>query len=168
MRPVQRNLDLVVAQYERLMEAVLRDAQLAVNRAESLASFFSLVGRSGMVDSEVILGKEVFQLTYPPKKNGRDSGICYQAIIRIPDGIGVLEMDTESHYELMQYPEGLESNTCFSFVSLVACRPVIQQWLLPQIDSLIEKLLAILPLKPRPIQPLITRINVQVNHRPAH
>lgn len=144
MRFVLGSLEHEVARYKRLLQSLICNAMDAESMAIRLSSFFDELNRTGLMDDQVILGDEYFTKSYSAKEGGHDSGLCYQAAIRVPGGIGVLLMDTESRYQLSKIPEGIEANSAVSFIPIQRTKPVIQQWLLPQLDDLVRKLLALI------------------------
>lgn len=132
---------------KRLLQSFICNAMDADSLAIRLSSFFDVLNQTGLVDDQVILGEEFFTMPYPPREGGHDSGLCYQAAIHIPRGIGVLLMDTESRYQLSKIPDGIEAHSAVSFIPIHQTKPVIQQWLLPQFDGLVRKLLALINLR---------------------
>ncbi len=149
MSCVRLRLELAMEQQKRQLRELFRDADSAKARLAELNEWIYLLARSGMVDGHVAIGNEVLCLSYKPCEGGHDSGPCYQGAILIPEGLGVIQMDSDSFVSLQGITEGIEANAHLHFIPLLQCRPVVQQWLLPQIDTLIEKLSALLPAEMR-------------------
>lgn len=138
-------LEMCMEQQKRQLHELFRDADSAKARLAELNEWICLLAMSGVVDGQVVLGKEVLSLSYEPCEGGHDNGPCFQAALMFPGGLGVIQMDSDAFVSLRRITEGLEASARTSFVPLMECRPVVQQWLLPQIDGLVEKMMALLP-----------------------
>jgi hypothetical protein len=125
--------------WRHLLE-VFRDAELAEARAEYLKPYLDCLELSGLLNGHVILGESLLPLYTAPVEGGTDSGLYCQAAILVPGGLGVVLWSSAEHDELRQVPEGLEAQARTSFQPFGSCRPVVQQWLLPQIDGLFRQL----------------------------
>ncbi len=145
MSCVRLRLEQAMAQQKRQLRELFRDADAAKSRLAELNEWICLLAMSGVVDGQVVLGKEVLSLSYRPCEGGHDSGPCFQAALIVPEGLGVIQMDSDAFVSLRGITEGIEANAVTSFVPLMECRPVVLQWLLPQIDGLVEKMMALLP-----------------------
>ncbi len=149
MRICQTRLDMFMLEQKRVLRQLFHDADMAKLRAAELEEWISTISKSGLLDGQVCLGSKVISLSYQPVEGGSDSGPCFQAALCIPEGMGAIRMDSQDWQAFQSKPQGLEANTRAHFVPLLECRPVIQQWLLTQIDDLIEKLVALLPAEMR-------------------
>lgn len=154
MRICQTRLDMFLMEQKRVLRQLFHDADMAKLRAADLGEWISTISKSGLIDGQVCLGNKVLSLSYQPIEGGSDSGPCFQAALCIPEGMGAIRMDTQDWQAFQSKPEGLEANARAHFVPLLECRPVIQQWLLTQIDVLIEKLIALLPADMQPASTL--------------
>lgn len=150
MRICQTRLDMFMLEQKRALRQLFQDADMAKLRAADLGEWISTISKSGLIDGQVILGNKVLTLSYQPVEGGSDSGPCFQAALCIPEGMGAIRMDSQDWQAFQSKPEGLETNARAHFVPLLECRPIIQQWLLTQIDVLIEKLIALLPVEMQP------------------
>jgi hypothetical protein len=146
MHLVQR-IDLMVEQYERLLNCILSDAEKAMARISRLEQLFDLLSMCGVANQKVIVGSGSFPLRYAPREDGHDSDLCFIPAIRIPGGIGTLQIDSETMTELAKIPDGIEASAWNSFVPLSRCPAVIKQFVLPQIDPMLTKLFDQLPVK---------------------
>lgn len=150
MRICQTRLDMFMLEQKRVLRQLFQDADMAKLRAADLEEWISTISKTGMLDGQVCLGNKVISLSYQPVEGGSDSGPCFQAALCIPEGMGAIRMDTQDWLTFQSKSEGLEANARAHFVPLLECRPVIQQWLLTQIDILVEKLIALLPPEMQP------------------
>lgn len=148
MSAVRLRLELCMEQQKRQLRELFRDADAAKTRLAELNEWIYLLAKSGVVDGQVALGNEILSLSYKPCEGGHYSGPCYQAALIIPQGLGVLQMDSDMFISLQSVTEGIEANASAAFIPLYKCCPALQQWLLPQIDGLVEKMMALLPCSP--------------------
>jgi hypothetical protein len=93
----------------------------------------------------VILGPVIHQRDYSPEEGGRSSGQLIQAVLRLPDGVGVAVWDTDHYDALKDVPDGLAFEVWNCFVSFERCEPGIKALLLPHIEPLVEELFRRLP-----------------------
>lgn len=138
-------LQQAMEQQKRQIRELFRDADSAKARLAELNEWICLLAMSGVVDGQVVLGKEVLSLSYRPCEGGHDSGPCLQAALIVPEGLGVIQMDSDAFVSLQSITDGIAANARSSFVPLMECRPVVLQWLLPQIDGLVERMMTVLP-----------------------
>jgi hypothetical protein len=68
-----------------------------------------------------------------------------QAALLVPDGIGVVLWDSEQYAALRDLPEGREADEKVLFQPFAECEPAVKGLLLPEIESLLERLYKRLP-----------------------
>lgn len=151
---------MFMLEQKRTLRQLFQDADMAKLRAADLREWISTISKSGLIDGQVILGIKVLSLSYQPVEGSSDSGPCFQAALCIPEGMGAIRMDSQDWLAFQSKCEGLEANARAHFVPLLECRPVIQQWLLTQIDTLIEKLIALLPPEMQPSSTLRASVHL--------
>ena len=129
---------------EQLQQLLLRvrsqldqaDAHISVVN-EVIASIASLQ----LVSDRTFLGHVVHSKDYAPRFQPADSGIVLQAALNIPQGLGIAAWDSDTFAELRQASDGLEWNRGSTFVPYHELEPAIRALLLPQVESLLLRLI---------------------------
>jgi hypothetical protein len=137
---MQTRVDPESGTHWRHLLEVFRDAELAEARAEVLKPYLDCLELTGLLEGHVILGEGTLPLHTAPTEGGSDSGLVCQAALLVPGGLGVVLWDSEEYYLVSRTADGLEAGARHNFTPFSTCRPVIQQWLLPQIDGLFQRL----------------------------
>src|SRR5262245_57757980 len=116
----QTNLKPLVEQYSQFLLSFYRDAEQAEARADRYGAFIDSVAGSGLLDGQVILGQDTFCLSNA-NAEGSEAQQCSRAALLLPQGIGVIQMDADTWYELRQNPEVLVSHASSYFQPLQKC-----------------------------------------------
>ncbi len=88
-----------------------------------------------------LLGLVVHMREYSPESQPNDSGLVLQAALDIPRGFGIAAWDSGNYAELRRSPEGLEFQRSLNFVPFDELEPAIRALLLPQVESLLLRLI---------------------------
>jgi hypothetical protein len=111
--------------FERL-GALLVEAQQAVEQAEAKVGQFNELVHSlaeqGRLPRGIFLGKTIASLWGAEAGLG-DSGRVVQAVLLVPDRLGVSRFDTEVYYAHTEDSGGLEDEVRATFVPFARCDP---------------------------------------------
>ncbi|HQR08464.1 MAG TPA: hypothetical protein PLN21_16665 [Gemmatales bacterium] len=144
MKDLKGRIQEILKQQQPLLLEMYRNAELADTHVERLKPWLDSLISAGVLIGQAFLGSEI--LTLPPEvtAGGEDSGVCFQAVICLPGGLGVIECNADTWYQLRQEPEALESSSWIYFKAYDQCTVQVRAWLLPQFKDLIEKLMCML------------------------
>jgi hypothetical protein len=116
----------------------LEQSELHVPRInEQIAALAALGGH----DQLAIEGDVVLQRPYLPQFGPSDSGQIYQAVLLVPEGIGVVIFDLEDYLYRRDNPQAEEFCLSARFQGFDLCSSFLKAALLPQVESLVSRLL---------------------------
>ncbi|MBL8823455.1 MAG: hypothetical protein JNJ77_12765 [Planctomycetia bacterium] len=153
MKELKDRIDTILKDQQPRLLQMFQNAELADTHVERLKPWLDSLISAGVLLGQAFLGSEI--LTLPPEVTAgtQDSGVCFQAVICLPGGLGVIECNSDTWYQLMQEPEALESSSWIYFKAYDQCSVQVRDWLLPQIEDLIDKLMTMLCCKKPTIDP---------------
>lgn len=143
MKHLPERIDPELCKHWRQLLEIFRDAELAEFRAEVLKPYLDCLALAGLLEGHAVLGNALLPLYTAPVEGGADTGPYCQAALLVPGGLGVVLWSCAEHDALSGVPEGPETHARRNFVPFARCRPVVRQWLLPQIDELFAGLLEV-------------------------
>ncbi len=117
----------------------LQDAEAKVSDANAL---IGELARSGMLRRAVLLGK-FREASLDPDSGDSEPAHIIQAALLIPEGIGVCAWDSHEAYKPDQDPEHFDREVRKRFVPFGDLDETDQVFILPQLESLVEQLMAI-------------------------
>ncbi len=83
----------------------------------------------------------MLQRPYLPQLGPSDSGQIFQACLLVPEGIGVLIFDLEYYLYRRENPQAEEACLSARFQGFGPCSSFLKAALLPQVESLVSRLL---------------------------
>jgi hypothetical protein len=116
----------------------LEQAELHVPRINEQIAALAVLGGH---DQLAIEGDVVLQLPYLPNLGPNDSCQIYQAILLVPEGIGVVILDLEDYRFRRENPQAEEVSLSARFQGFDLCSSFLKAALLPQVESLVSRLL---------------------------
>ena len=116
-----------------------------VEQAEAYAAdvedLLRIPGVEGFIAQTLVLGSVIHRQSYDPGFGPPDSEQIYQAAIVAPPGLGAVLWDLD-HFQTQQHsPEGLEPDAWVRFIPFRDCPRIVKSRLLPEVDSLLDRLL---------------------------
>lgn len=124
-----RDWDLAVRGLAEQAEARVAEANALVRELH----------RAGRVRADVLLGAVVSVRPYDPGCGPEDAGQVTQAVLAIPDGLGVVFWDTEEYGLLAPGPDRVREARRL-FTPVADCPPLLRVQLLPFVADLLARL----------------------------
>lgn len=119
--------------------AVRRLAEQAEARVANADALVRDLHRAGRARPQVLLGPVLGVRPYDPGCGPEDSGQVTQAVLLVPDGLGVVFWDTEDLYALPPGPDR-DREARRLFTPVAACRPLLRVQFLPVAAELVTRL----------------------------
>src|SRR3712207_4347235 len=98
------------------------------------------LGETRILSEMAICGPVILQRSYAPVPSGHNSSGIVQAVLHVPQGIGIVRWNSEDLACLQEIPEALEAQACRDFVPFEQCEPVAKALLWPHIEPLVHQL----------------------------
>jgi hypothetical protein len=111
-------------------------AEARINEANAIISDLHQAGRTR---SRVLLGAVMSVCPYDPGCGPEDSGQVTQAVLLVPEGLGVVFWDTED-YSLCSPGRERQLEARRLFTPIAACRPLLRVQFLPFAIELLTRL----------------------------
>lgn len=116
----------------------LEIAELKVSRVNPL---LAQLAASRLLNETIVLGAIVFQRPYGALSAVEESGQLIQAALAVPGGFGAVLWDSEEFAYLRDTPQ-LEAEAARKAIPFEQCSTAIKALLLPQLEPLLDRLLA--------------------------
>jgi len=127
-------------EYFRLTIRMHHTAEHAEARVERANKLIRKLTESGVLADGVILGPIIHERQYGPRKGGPDSAQFVQAILHVPQGLGIVLWDFEEYLRLEDQQHELECAAMSKFVPFSECEVGIKSLFAPHIPGLMNKL----------------------------
>lgn len=114
-------------------------AQADAKMAEVNRLIRQLAG-AGFLPEMVVLGEVIHSRYHPPAAHEDEPVRVAQAVLCVPDGIGVVLWGAEEYARLCATPEGLKREAHAGFRPSERCEPALRALLLPHVESLLQGL----------------------------
>jgi hypothetical protein len=133
---------MVLKHFEQL-RTLLVEARRAIEQAESRVVQFNELVRRLSHEGEVVrgffLGKT---LASPWDAEAGPAGHVIQAVLLVPEGLGVSRFDAELFESYTESSGGLEDEVRLTFVPFTACSPAEKAFFYSEMEGLCERFLA--------------------------
>jgi hypothetical protein len=120
---------------------VRRLAEQAEARVADATNLIRELHAAGRVRPAVLLGPVMDVRPYDPGYGPEDSGQVIQAVLLVPEGLGVVFWDTEDLHAIPPGPDR-EREACRLFTPVANLRPLMRVQVLPFAVDLVARLLA--------------------------
>jgi hypothetical protein len=136
---MKSRFDEMAEQLASLNLQIKHDIEQAEAKVERVNQLALELGRSGLLARQVILGV-AFERPYDADSPLQDSGQIIQAVLRIPEGLGVCVWDMEEFVALQSSAAGLESRAGIVFQPYDACGAAEKRFVVPFLEEMLEDL----------------------------
>ena len=127
------------------LRALLMEARQAIEQAEARVGQFNELVRGlsqrGEVPRGFFLGKTIAS-PWGAEAGRCDAGHVIQAVLLVPEGLGVSRFDAEVFDAYTEASGGLEDEVRLTFVPFAACSPAEKAFLCCEMEALCERFLA--------------------------
>ena len=130
--------------FERL-RTLLAEARRAIEQAEARVEEFNELLRGlsqhGEVPRSAFLGKTSAS-PWEVEAGQGNAGYVLQAVLLVPEGLGVSRFDAEVFYACTEASGGLEDEVRLTFVPFATCSPAEKAFFYSEMEGLCERFLA--------------------------
>jgi hypothetical protein len=127
-------------EYLRLTIWLHHTAEQAEAHVERADRLIRKLADSGLLTKGVILGPIIHQRGYTPGAGNSDSAQFIQAVLHLPNGLGVVLWDMEEYLDLDHQLDGLELAAMNKFEPFVECELATKALFFPNVPTLMDKL----------------------------
>lgn len=126
-----RNLNVTIRAQLEQAEAHIPDINIAIQQLSGIQ----------LLPETALLGHIIFERHYCPINGPHDSSQVLQAALLIPQGIGVIMWDLEEYIAFRNNPDAHQGDLFLRFVGFDDLGFAIKALLLPQAESLLDRVI---------------------------
>ena len=134
-----QNLASALSKVNVQLKHNLQEAEAKVSQVSALVAELA---QAGHLRRAVLLGK-FREACFDPDSGAPEPGRIVQAALLVPEGIGLCAWDSHEAYKPDQEPEHFNRDARERFIPFGDLEEADQVFILPQIESLVEQLVAI-------------------------